>query len=224
MQVEPETTASGKELINRLTPALKEGDLGGALEMVRRSWTEGQLVELLRHSNSDIRKVAALALGLVGDKEAVAPLAMALHDQDAMVTQMAEHALWSVWFKLGKCCAIKLVKQGSCHLSHGNYDVAGQKFTEAIDKDPEFAEAYNQRGITHYLAERYRESIADCKAALARMPQHFGAMAGMGHSHAHMHQWEEARHCYRLVLAIHPRLEGIQAALEQVEAIIAGEK
>ena len=53
------------------------------------------------------------------------------------------------------------------------------------------------------------------------MPQHFGAMAGMGHSHANMKHWAEARHCYRLALAIHPRLEGIQSAQRQIEEILA---
>jgi len=52
------------------------------------------------------------------------------------------------------------------------------------------------------------------------MPQHFGAMSGMGHCHAHLCQWGEARHAYRLALAIHPRLEGIQVSLDQIEQLL----
>jgi len=216
---EPAVTENAKELIYRLTPALAQGNLSEALQTVMDSWTVPQLIELLSHNSSDIRKIAALALGLVGDREAVGPLARALHDDDAMVTSMAEHALWSIWFRLGNAKATCLLKCGSNHLNHGNYDCAVEKFTQAIESDPEFAEAYNQRAIAHYLSERYDACIADCKATLARMPQHFGAMSGMGHCYAQMQDWAEARHCYSVALAIHPRLEGIQAALFELNEI-----
>jgi Tfp pilus assembly protein PilF len=45
-------------------------------------------------------------------------------------------------------------------------------------------------------------------------------MAGMGHCYAHQGQWRQARHCYRLALAIHPRLEGIQTSLDQIEQLL----
>jgi tetratricopeptide (TPR) repeat protein len=95
-----------------------------------------------------------------------------------------------------------------------------EKFSQAIREDETFAEAYNQRAIAHYLSERYEKSIADCKAALSLVPQHFGAMSGMGHCHAHMERWRQAKHCYRLALAIHPRLEGIETSLEQIEQLL----
>lgn len=220
MYLQRATTAEANDLLNRIKPALAEGTLEEAFATVRKTWPLEKLLNLLTHPNTDVRKVVALTLGAVGDRRAVQPLAVALHDEDPMVTQMAEHALWTLWFRLGQCPAIALLKAGSCHLNHGNYDIAVEKFTQAIDRDPDFAEAYNQRAIAHYLAERYEASIHDCQAALAKMPQHFGAMAGMGHSHAHLRQWTQARHCYRLALAIHPRLEGITSALQQVEAII----
>jgi tetratricopeptide (TPR) repeat protein len=206
--------------MQRLAPALKDGKLAEAADHLRTHWTNSQLIALLGHQQSDIRKVAALALGLTGDQAAIAPLAVALHDRDALVAQLAENSLWRVWFRAGKCPAVHLVKMGSCHLNHGNYDVAVEKFTQAIGLDPDYAEAYNQRAIAYYLADNYTASIIDCKAALARIPQHFLAMSGMGHNHLNLQEWEQARHCYRLALAIHPRLEGIAAALHQVEAII----
>jgi tetratricopeptide (TPR) repeat protein len=135
---------------------------------------------------------------------------------------MADHALWSIWFRLGSAAAVNLVKCGNTHMHHGNYGCAIEKFTRAIQEDPTFAEAYNQRAIAHYLSEQFEESIGDYRAALARMPQHFGAMAGMGHSHSHLGQWAEAKHCYRLTLAIHPQFEGIQASIAQIDEVLGG--
>ena len=216
----PGATIDAQEFISAVEPSLSQGNVEEALGLVRARWSPSQVVLLLRDKSSDVRKVAALALALVGDWQTIGPLAVALHDADAMVVQVAEHALWSVWFRLGSPRAVQLVKCGNQHLHHGNYVCALEKFSQAIQEDPTFAEAFNQRAIAHYLCERFADSIDDCKAALARVPQHFGAMSGMGHCHAHRGEWREARHCYRLTLAIHPRLEGIQCSLEEIERLL----
>ena len=187
---------------------------------VQKRCSQERLTTLLTDRCADTRKVAALALGMIGDAGAIKPLAFALHDKDAMVPRIAEHALWAIWFRIGKPRAVCLVKCGNTHLDHGNYASAVEKFTQAIGEDPTFAEAYNQRAIAHYLSEDFGKSIEDCKQALARMPQHFGAMAGMGHCYAHRGQWQEARHCYRLALAIHPRLDGVEASLGQIHQLL----
>ena len=209
-----------REFISSLEASLSEGRVEEALHCVRARWTAGQIVALLSDSSADVRKVAALALSLVGDVGAIGPLAVALHDGDAMVAQVAEHALWSVWFRLGSARAIGLVKCGNNHMHHGNYVCALEKFSQAIQEDGRFAEAYNQRAMAHYLSDGFEEAIADYQAALALVPQHFGAMSGMGHAHAHLGHWNEARHCYRLALAIHPRMEGIETSLEQIEQLL----
>jgi tetratricopeptide (TPR) repeat protein len=224
MRVETEAPSTcsidPQEFINMLEPSLAQGNVEEALQRVKSRWTAPQIVDLLKDKSADVRKIAALALSLVGEHGAVQPLAIALHDGDAMVSEMAEHALWSIWFRLGKAHAVSLVKCGNYHMHHGNYVCAIEKFSHALQEDADFAEAYNQRAIAHYLNERFSDAIDDSKAALARMPQHFGAMAGMGHCHAHLGQWRQARHCYRLALAIHPRLEGIQKSLEQIEQLL----
>jgi tetratricopeptide (TPR) repeat protein len=218
--METVTSVDAKQFLERLTPVLACGNIQEALTLVQGHWSPAQLITLLCNSAPDARKVAALSLGLIGTKQAIGPLAVALHDDDAMVNQMAEHALWNIWFRLGNQRSVCAVKAGSCHLNHGNYVVAIEKFSQAIEADPTFAEAYNQRAIAHYLTEQFDLSIADCKSALSRIPQHFGAMAGMGHSYSCLKRWPEARHCYRLALAIDPRLSGIADALHQVQAII----
>jgi tetratricopeptide (TPR) repeat protein len=220
MPLHPETSLDARGLISTLQPALAEGNLSDALETVRKNWTIDELIRLLSSRNADVRKVAALALGFIGDRSAIPPLAVALHDQDELVTQVAEHALWCLWFRLGKPASVALVRLGSSDLGDGDFDGAIEKFTRSIAIDPSFAEAYNQRAIANYLAERYEASIADCQGALRLMPQHFGAMSGMGHCYAHMKNFAEARRCYRLALAIHPRLEGVETSLRRVEQIL----
>ncbi len=211
---------SPEEFIQTLQPSLSQGCIEELSRSIGNRFTRPQILELLRNPSADVRKVAALALSVIGDCAAVVPLAVALHDADVMVSRMAEHAMWSVWFRLGSPAAVNLAKCGNTHLHHGNFSCAIEKFTRAIQEDDTFAEGFNQRAIAYYLTERFGESIADCRAALLRMPQHFGAMAGMGHCHSHCGQWAEARRCYRLALAIHPQMEGIQLALSQIEQVL----
>jgi tetratricopeptide (TPR) repeat protein len=87
---------------------------------------------------------------------------------------------------------------------------------EAIRLDPDFAEAYNQRAIAHYLQEEFQFSIADCWRAAERMPCHFGAWAGMGHCYAHLGQREEALESYQRALEINPHLDCVRQAVAEL--------
>lgn len=220
MQSGPKSTVNARSLLTHMTPALADGNMSRALELLQGNWTIAELIQFLSDKQADVRKVAAFGLGLIGNASAIHPLAIALHDSDGMVAEVSEHSLWSIWFRLGKPHAIRLLQIGTRHLNHGNYCCAAEYFSQAINEDPGFAEAYNQRAIAHYLAERFDAAIVDSRQALSIMPQHFGAMAGMGHCFSNQRQWAEARRCYRLALAIHPRLEGIQNTLRQVEKIL----
>jgi tetratricopeptide (TPR) repeat protein len=90
-------------------------------------------------------------------------------------------------------------------------------FSRALEIDPKFAEAYNQRAIAHYLLEEFDESIEDCRRTVELMPCHFGAWAGMGHGHAHEGRLGPALEAYRKALSINPHLECLVEACEEIE-------
>ena len=209
-----------QEFLNVLEPFVRTGDLNRAAECIGRSWCSGKLCAFLKHSKLEVRRAAAMALTLLGDKKAIDPLVAALQDADPRVHELAEDALWAIWFRAGNNRACCYLKCGTHHLKHGNLDTATEKFNLAIQADPEFAEAYNQRAIACYLAERYVDSIADCRRVLAIMPQHFGAMAGMGHSHAHLGNLFDAQRCYQQALEINPHMDGIAASLAEIRSLL----
>src|SRR5262245_37765445 len=84
-----------------ITPALKKRDVQQMLDICKARWTAEQVVSLLSCDSRDARKVAALALSLAGCQHCLEPLARALKDRDPMVNQMAEHAMWAIWFRGG---------------------------------------------------------------------------------------------------------------------------
>lgn len=205
-----------EEFVATIQPMLEAQNPGALLELLKSRWSREQIKQLLSCECSDARKVAALALALVGGRCCLKDLTAQLKHPDPMVNQMAEHALWSIWFRLGSIEANHELCRGTHFLNQGQYDRAICCFTHAIEQDPTFAEAYNQRAIGKYLQERYDESLEDCARAVELMPCHFGAWSGMGHCHAHMGRLAEALECYQKALEINPGFAGIRQAVAEL--------
>ncbi len=140
-----------------------------------------------------------------------------LHDSDEQVNQMAEHGLWSIWFRSCEPAAAHAFHEGISQIAQEDYEKAIDCFREAIHIDPAFAEAYNQCGIARFFLGQWRDSIEDSQQALLRQPCHFGAMAGMGHCYTHLGELRNALDCYRRVVAINPRMTAIASAIEHLE-------
>jgi tetratricopeptide (TPR) repeat protein len=199
-------------------PLLAGKDLQGLSDLLRSRFTGEQIAAIFQCPDPDARKVAALAFGLIGCKAGLCKLAPLLKDKDPVVNQMAEHAMWTIWFRSGATPeANKELCRGTKAMNRREFDVAIEHFGKALEIDPSFAEAYNQRALVKYLQEHYEESIEDCRRVVERMPHHFGAWAGMGHCHAHLGRLKEAVACYRRVVAIHPTFGGVPDVLQELE-------
>lgn len=204
-----------------VTPALNRGDVEALRDEVNLRWSAADLCCLLGHADLDTRRTAVVTLGVVGDRGVVGSLTRCLHDDDAQVHQFAEDALWSIWFRSGKCAAAEEFRAGVMGLTEDDYAAAAQAFNRALDLDPEFAEAYNQLAIAHYLNGEWDASMSACRQVLALMPTHFGAMAGLGHCYAHRGELPQAIDCYRRALAINPRMLQIVDAKQRLEDQLA---
>jgi tetratricopeptide (TPR) repeat protein len=211
------TSIHPDEFVAAVKPLLERQDLCGLLQFLKSRWQPEQIVELLKSRHCDARKVAALALGLVGGKCCLGPLSEQLKDPDPIVNEMAEHALWSIWFRSGSCEANHHLAKGAQAMERQEMPEAIRHFTRAIEIDPKFAEAYNQRAIAHYLLEHFDESIDDCRRTTELMPCHFGAWAGMGHCHAHTGRLQQALKCYQKALSINPHLECLVEACDELK-------
>lgn len=194
-------------------PLLAKRDLEGLHDYLQSTYSADQIASLLSSPHHDARKVAALALALVGHRCCIPALAERLRDSDLMTSQMAEHALWSIWFRCGSSAANAELAHGTRCLSDRNFDCAFDHFSQAIEICPNFAEAYNQRAIAWYLLEEYEKSAEDCQRAIERMPCHFGAWAGLGHCHAHAGRFAHAIECYEKALALNPHLDCLRQAI-----------
>jgi tetratricopeptide (TPR) repeat protein len=204
------------KFVAAVKPRLEANDMEGLLCLLKTTWTPDQIVSLLGCDSCDARKVAALALSLVGGKCCTPPLIEQLRDPDRVVNEMAEHALWSIWFRSSTPEANHQLARGSQALERRDFDHAIEHFDRAIEIDPHFAEAYNQRAIAHYLQEQYEPSARDCHRAIERMPNHFGAWAGLGHCYTHLGQMADALEAYERALEINPHLSCIREMIGEL--------
>jgi len=207
-----------EQFIATVKPALAEHDADALAAIVKDNWTIEQLCHLMSHGTTDARKVVCLTLGLVGCDGCLACLARALHDDDSVVSELAEHAMWSIWFRCGSHDAMPQFTQALQAMDQHDYQAAVDALTKTIDRDPTFTEAFNQRAIAHYMIENWKPALNDCRSAVDLCPLHFGALAGMGHCYAHMGCLPKAAEAYRDALRVNPRMHAIAGALKKIDA------
>lgn len=197
---------------------LDDQDAAAFMRKVTARYRPATLERLLQHTSRTCRRAAALALGYVGNYDSNAALGRALQDQDRGVRTLAENAVRAVWCRAGTPAQQKLLEQAiRCNVGK-QFDRALVRATELVDLSPWFAEAWNQRAIAQYGLGRFTESIADCRQALEINPYHFGAAAGMGQCFLNLGETEEALECFRRALRLNPELEGVRAAVQNIES------
>jgi len=203
--------------LNVVRPGLQSTDPVKLAHDVACHWQPADICSLLHHPQVDVRRTAAVVLGLVGDMALSHCLAEALHDSDEQVNQMAEHGLWSIWFRSCKPQAACLFRQGISLIDSEDYAQALELFKAALRIDPKFAEAHNQCAIAHFFMDQWEKSIECCKEVIKLVPEHFGAISNMGHCHMQLGHLDQALYCYRWSLRINPRMPAIAGAVERID-------
>lgn len=184
--------------------------------VIAERWTADELTELLNHSSVKVRRLAAAAVGMVGSCENSNALGDALHDDDELVRELAEHSLWTIWFACCQPQARESFQQGLNHLEQEAYEKAVESFEACQRIAPNYAEAYHQCGIARYLLGDWYGSLEECEKTLELIPIHFGALNQMGHCYTHLGQWENALNAYRSALRTNPQMTDIHYAIERL--------
>ena len=111
-----------EDFIATVHPLLERRDAEGLKCLLKTRWTHAQIAALFECKNPDVRKTAALAFSLVGQRCCLPKLAPLLKDPDPVVNQMAEHAMWSVWFACGSPEANQELCRGSKAMGRRDYE------------------------------------------------------------------------------------------------------
>ena len=191
-------------------------------ELFRRQvlgrYNEGTLARLAKSGTVPARRAAVFALGLVGTIRANPVVAHAMRDPDPVVRNLAQNALWAIWFRADTPENNASLEQVRIMVGSDRLDDAIHAATLLIERAPHFAEAYNQRAIAHFQLGQYKESAADCRRALARNPFHIGALSGLGRCYLDLGQPGEALQVFHRLLELQPFDADVRDTIELLEA------
>ena len=179
-----------------------------------------QAIALLQKGTTSERRHAAELLAQLGDPRAAQPLAQALRDNDALVRETAEQALWSVWHHSGKLEVDARLQDGIMAMQRGAFEQAVAIFTDVIEMAPDFAEGYNKRATTYYLMQEYEKSISDCDQAVTLNPIHFGALSGAGLCYLGLRNLVKALEYFERAIAANPNMSQIQRYVEDIKKFL----
>ncbi|KPQ07641.1 MAG: Tetratricopeptide repeat/TPR repeat [Rhodobacteraceae bacterium HLUCCA12] len=174
--------------------------------------------------------VVAAAIGLaapvVQAQDARAPDVESLLEQLAQPDQdrwvRIERQIQRAWSQSGSAVADYLFQRGQDALREGDTGAAIAHFSAVIDHAPDFAEAWNARATAFFMENRLGPAMADIEEVLARNPDHFGALAGMGAILEQVDRPEAAREAYSAALALNPHRPSLRQAVERLERDLAG--
>ena len=130
--------------------------------------------------------------------------------------------IWQTWLDSDNPEAQKLMRNGIRMMNAFALDQAADTFTELIELEPEFAEAWNKRATVYYMMGRFDESTADVAETIRLEPRHFGALSGQGLIYLQTDKKEAALSWFKRALAVNPFMDNIRLSIEELEAEIGG--
>jgi len=182
--------------------------------------TREQALADIKKPDLETRRRATAWLGEVGVIADAPVLIGALSDADEVVRTLAEHSVWQVWGRSGDAEADGLLQVGIEEMNRGDGPAAVETFTKAIQRKPDFAEAWNKRATVYFLMGEPEKSLKDCDEVMKRNPAHFGALAGYGQIYLQLDQPERALVYFRRALQVNPNMRGVQQIIPQLEQLL----
>ena len=135
-----------------------------------------------------------------------------------------EDKIWSLWTTHpSRDNLTKLLADGSSAMMDNKFETAYNKFTEVIELDPNWAEAWNKRATVLYLMGKYELSQNDINKVLELENRHFGALSGQGLVQTALKNYQKAIDSYIEAHKVHPNMKSPLIMIEQLKLQIKKE-
>ena len=139
----------------------------------------------------------------------------------AKVAAIVEQEIWSLWstHPTDEKLTARL-EEGSMFVRNQQPKRAREIFTEVINLDENWAEAWNKRATVLYMLGEYQKSQEDIDKVLELEPRHFGALAGQGLVNIKLKNYEKAIRSYEEAQEIYPSMKTPDVMIKQLKEII----
>lgn len=174
------------------------------------------LATLLARGDVEMRRAAALALGMLGDHSAIEPLGRALADVDRGVRLAADDSFRALLIR----DAAPLHHQQLLQVMHlndgGEYAGALAPTMILVDQAPLYAEAHHQLAICWHGLENFCQAEAAYRACLWHCRYHYPAWQGLARCHLMQGQNEDAIRIFERCLEICPDVENARLQIRVI--------
>ena len=129
--------------------------------------------------------------------------------------------IWTLWSTHPTDQKLTLIlDEGSRLVQDQKLNKAIEVFTEVIELDPNWAEAWNKRATVLYMIGEYQESQNDIDKVLNLERRHFGALAGQGLVNIKLKNYEKAIESYEKAQEIYPAMQSPKIMIKEIQEII----
>jgi len=132
--------------------------------------------------------------------------------------------IWTLWSTHPSDQKLtSILDEGSRLVQDRQLNRAIDVFTEAIELDPTWAEAWNKRATVFYMVGEFQKSQDDIDKVLELENRHFGALAGQGMVNIQLRNYEKAILSYKKAQEIYPSMQSPEIMIKQIENLIKQE-
>ena len=132
-----------------------------------------------------------------------------------------EQKIWKLWSTHPDDKKLTvMLSQGSDAVNSNQLIKAIDIFTDVINQDPTWAEAWNKRATVFYLIGEYQKSQNDIDKVLGLEKRHFGALAGQGLVNIELQNYEKAIKSYQDAMKIYPTMNSGKIMIKRIKELI----
>ena len=132
-----------------------------------------------------------------------------------------EQKIWLLWSTHPSDKKLtSLLDEGSRLVQDQKLYKAISIFTDTIELDPTWAEAWNKRATVFYMVGEFQKSQNDIDKVLVLEQRHFGALAGQGLVNIQLKNYEKAIKSYEKAQEIYPAMRSPKIMIKQIEELI----
>ena len=144
-----------------------------------------------------------------------------LKKNNPAVSKNIEQKIWTLWSTHPSDDKLtSILNEGSKLMQDKDLFRAILVFTEVIEMDPTWAEAWNKRATVYYMIGEFEKSQSDINEVLNLEERHFGALAGQGLVNIQLKNYEKAILSYQMVEKIYPTMRSPKIMIKQIQDLI----
>ena len=136
-------------------------------------------------------------------------------------SSIIEQQIWLLWSTHPTDEKLtSMLDEGSRLVQDQQLNKAISIFTDAIEFDPTWAEAWNKRATVLYMIGEFEKSQNDIDKVLELEKRHFGALAGQGLVNIQLRNYEKAIESYQMAEDIYPSMKSPSLMIKRIKELI----